>query len=123
MVNKYTFLILIPLFISSCSNMSEGTRTGKIISFTKKGFFNKSYEGILLSGSSNDDDTHSFRFSLDGFSKRGESIPTLIDTINKSMQLDIPVRIHYNEELLTDPLFMRGDSRYFVDKIEIIYSK
>jgi hypothetical protein len=92
---------------------SKGDRTGYIYKFSKKGYVFKTYEGILKTGFVNIGNTSTpneeWTFSVDD--------DKVADEIKALDQRTI-VKLHYKEHYVK--LFWRGDTKYFVDKIEVL---
>lgn len=123
-------LILGILFIfASCSNYSTGYRTGEVVKFSNKGLIFKTWEGTLnLGGLRTQTDSHgnsnlvsnTWNFSIDNGHHRGEDIKSLSDSLNLALEQGYRVRLHYNQEFLTNWILQRGGTAYYVDKVEII---
>jgi len=118
---------LVLLLLSSCSsNYSEGYRSGTLTKFSHKGFIYDTYEGEInlggmKSNSKGDGVTANvFEFSLDAESERGENIQDLVDTLNLAIELGHKIKVHYNEERMTDWNNSRGSTSYYVDEVTIL---
>lgn len=123
-------LIVIVTLLFGCTNYSTGERIGTIVKFSEKGFMYKTWEGqINLGGLKKQKDkdnntsyvANTFEFSLDRSKHRNETISALVDTINKAVNLGLPVKVHYNQEQFTNCMSQRGETDYFVDKVTILY--
>jgi hypothetical protein len=127
---KALLLILLSATLFSCSsNYSSGWRAGYLNKFSQKGLIYKTWEGSLNLGGAKEkhsDNGTSFvaniwDFSLDAEHQRGENIKSLSDSLNKALELGYRVRLHYNEESLTDWNSNRGSESYYVDSVKILY--
>ncbi len=87
-------------------NYSTGTRGGVVMKISKKGYIFKTYEGQLDVGTINDP----WEFSVESSEKE------VIDNLNNVQQSGERVRLHYEEKFTT--FFWRGDSKYFITKVE-----
>lgn len=117
------------VFLSSCSNYSSGYRTGQLIKFSNKGAIFKTWEGEMNLGGLREESNskgnismvaNTWDFSIDQGAHRGENIQALSDTLNVALEEGYRIRVHYNQELLTNLTNSRGSTGYFVDKVEII---
>lgn len=95
---------------------SSGYRAGKIIKFSNKGYVFKTWEGQIYLGTITPDDagisSKYWDFSVD----RGNAeIQRQIETAMSHKQ---EVRLHYREKLVQ--FSWRGETRYFVDSIEMV---
>jgi hypothetical protein len=87
---------------------SDGDRTGYVYKFSKKGYVFKTYEGILKTGFVNIGNTsEEWEFSVDD-EKVAEQL--------KALDQRVVVKLHYKQHYTK--LFWRGDTKYFVYKIE-----
>lgn len=84
---------------------SEGTRSGELIKFSKKGVFFKTYEGEISQGISG---AQIFQFSVEDGEK--EVVQKLEDYQGKY------VKLTYKERYATFPWL--GDTKYFISKVE-----
>lgn len=131
MKNLYIYLFVFSVLSFSCSsNYSNGYRNGFVNKFSERGFIYKTWEGTLnlggLKKKTDDDNNESYvantwDFSLDAEKTRGENIQALSDSLLKALDLGLPVKVHYNQEKLTDWNCSRGDENYYIDKVTIIY--
>lgn len=95
---------------------SEGTRSGRLIKISNKGFLIKTWEGeIDVGGISTSPGrrnglnvSSTWAFSVDGDRK------DLLAELERLSGAD--VRLHYEERFVR--LFWRGDTKYFVTKVE-----
>lgn len=123
---KIKLLTLAVLFaFGVCTNYSEGDRVGHITKFSLKGNIFKTYEGELVMGGlrSNGEggsEANVFRFSLDASRNRGENTQDLSAVIYAAMDTDKKVKLHYHQEQFTNCSGSRGESSYFVTKVEIL---
>jgi hypothetical protein len=130
MIKVHHMLIFLLPVIPGCSDYSSGERSGVITKFSRKGFMFKTYEGeINLGGLKTKKDgngnstvvANTFEFSLDAKQRRGENLEALKDSVEKAMNLGLPVKLHYNQEKMTNWGCARGSTDYFVDKVQILY--
>jgi hypothetical protein len=61
-----------------------------------------------------------FEFSLDDESQRGEDLQSLSDSLNLALELGYRIKIHYNQEMLTDWNSSRGSTYYYIDEVVIL---
>ena len=92
---------------------SEGDRVGYVYKFSHKGYVFKTDEGILKTGFVNIGNTttpnEEWAFSVDN-----DSIAKLISSIDQR----IAVKLYYKEYYTR--LFFKGDTKYFVYKMELM---
>lgn len=88
-------------------NYSEGTRSGELIKFSKKGFVFKTWEGELSQGVSG---AQIFEFSVHDHQEQ------IIEQFNKYQ--GGYVKLHYEEKLAKVSFW--GDTKYFITKVEKI---
>ena len=126
-MKKVNFFLgaFLAISLTGCfSDYSEGERVGSVSKFSKKGIIFKTYEGeLLLGGLKNSDKgfvANTFEFSLDSEKQRGENLDQLIDSINFAMNNGHRVKIHYSQEIRNDLNSSRGDTEYYVTKVEIL---
>ncbi len=97
-------------------NYSSGSRAGTIVKFSKKGYVFKTYEGELKVGGMPQDGggdiSPLWQFTVD----RGDR--DIQQDLEKAMQEGYRVKIHYKEKLYQ--FDWRGDTKYFVDKVEMV---
>lgn len=85
---------------------SDGIRAGKVMKISKKGYVFKTYEGELNLGMNE----QSWSFSVDGSRK---------DVLEKLEEVSLTgenVKLHYEEKFVQ--FSWRGDTKYFVTKVE-----
>ncbi len=93
---------------------SEGNRAGRLIKFSSRGYVFKTYEGeINLGGVTNATNGNMMMNYMWDFSVAD---PLVADSLSKLEGKDI--RVHYKEKLAKLP--WRGDTKYIVDKVEVI---
>ena len=92
---------------------SDGDRTGYITKFSKKGFVFKTHEGILKTGFVNLGNTvtpnEEWRFSV-----ADEEVAQQIRNMDQRNMVKLFYKEYYTR------LFWRGDTKYFVYKIEVL---
>lgn len=98
-------LFLLYYVFSYFATYSEGTRTGELIKFSKKGVIYKTWEGEISQGISG---AQIFKFSV--LKKDHEVIEALQENEGKY------VKLHYIERFTT--FFFWGDSNYFITEVE-----
>jgi hypothetical protein len=95
---------------------SQGDRVGYVYKFSHKGYIFKTNEGILKTGFVNIGNTSTpneeWAFSVDN-----DSVANLITSIDQR----IAVKLYYKEYYT--PLFFKGDTKYFVYKMELMPGK
>jgi hypothetical protein len=92
---------------------SEGFRAGKITKFTKKGYIFKTYEGALDVGGINSSKgmvSSTWDFTVDNNQK------AVIEAIEKAMLDGSHVKLSYEEKFFQ--FSWRGDTKYFITKVE-----
>ncbi|GAB4464648.1 MAG: hypothetical protein OHK0057_00160 [Thermoflexibacter sp.] len=92
---------------------STGFRAGKITKFTRKGYIFKTYEGSVDVGGINSNRgmvSSTWDFSVDGSRK------DVIQAIEKAMLDGSHVKLSYEEKFFQ--FFWRGDTKYFITKVE-----
>jgi hypothetical protein len=129
---KRSRLILLSLLVlfATCKDFSTGWRTGIINKFSKKGFMYKTWEGEMnLGGLRKKEDkdgntsfvANTWEFSIDASSHRNENAIAISDSITKAMNAGLTVKLHYNQERFTNINCHRGDTKYFIDSVKILY--
>ncbi len=104
--------ILIFTIVNVTFTYSEGSRAGRLIKFSSKGYVFKTYEGeINLGGVTNATNGNMMMNYMWDFSVDDKSVA---DSLSKFEGRDI--RVHYKEKLAKLP--WRGDTKYIVDKVE-----
>ena len=117
--------LLLPL--SGCFDYSDGNRVGTVVKFSRKGVFCKTWEGELLVGglkrvttSSTDGNGNlhsSSSMALNVMEFTVEDL-SLVKPIQDAMESGKPVRVEYNQELMT---FCRSDGNSsFVKSIKVL---
>jgi len=107
-------LVLAILFIMAnlTFTYSEGSRAGRLIKFSNKGYVFKTYEGELnLGGVTNATNGNIMMNYMWDFSVTDQ---TVADSLSKLEGKDI--RVHYKEKLTRLP--WRGDTKYIVDQVQ-----
>jgi hypothetical protein len=99
------------------ASYSEGNRTGRLMKFSKKGYFFKTYEGTLdlanISRNQNGVIASTWDFSVIAESDE------VAQQIDKAMTENKYVKLHYEEKYFQ--FSWRGDTKYFVTKVEIVH--
>jgi hypothetical protein len=98
------------LFFITTFTFSEGSRAGKLIKFSKKGYMFKTYEGELNLGGVNSVNGGVMINNMWQFSIKDQAVADSLE--NKEGQ---EVTLHYQEKLKTLPWV--GDTKYIVDKV------
>src|SRR5450432_4204769 len=101
---------IIYIFINVTFTYSEGNRAGRLIKFSNKGYFFKTYEGELNLGGINSVDGGVLVNNMWDFSVTDTAVA---DSLLKLEGRDI--NLHYKEKMSV--LFWRGDTRYIVDRV------
>lgn len=99
-------LILAVFLFFYFANYSSGTRAGTVMKISKKGILFKTQEGMLDVGTINDP----WNFSVASNRK------DVLDALNQVQKTGERVQLHYQEKFVQ--LFWRGDTKYFVVKVE-----
>ena len=98
------------------ANYSDGERAGVPVKFSRKGVIFKTYEGELnvggLTNSSEGAIPTTWSFSV---RRSNEGVHT---GLSRAMQDSKRVKLHYHEKYVQ--LFWRGDTKYFVHRVEIL---
>ena len=87
-------------------NYSAGTRAGTVMKISRKGVLFKTHEGMLDVGTINDP----WNFSVAPTRKE------VLEDLNEVQKTGERVQLHYQEKYVQ--LFWRGDTKYFVVKVE-----
>ncbi len=99
------------------ANYSEGNRTGRLMKFSKRGYIFKTCEGTLdlnnISKTNAGMVSSTWDFSVD------DSDAKTFEAIDKAMTENKVVKLHYEEKFFQ--FSWRGDTKYFVTKIEEIH--
>lgn len=88
------------------ANYSSGTRAGTVMKISKKGVLFKTNEGMLDVGTINDP----WNFSVASARKE------VLEDLNEVQKTGERVQLHYREKYVH--LFWRGDTKYFVVRVE-----
>lgn len=110
-----TIILLIAMAVGAYflfGSFSNGTRAGVVIKMSKKGVIFKTYEGELNTGGFADSDGQ-LTSSIWAFSVVDDQVVRDLSDAELSGQR---VKLHYNEKFYK--LFFRGDTKYFVNKVE-----
>lgn len=116
---KTVMLFLIAtILITGCSeHYSKGERIGVITKFSQKGLIWKSWEGSLnITQTGMNTSGEPFLFSMDN-NKENETLQLQIDS---AANLGWKVKVVYHECFGTNITGSRGETNYFIDKLEII---
>ncbi len=106
--------IVIYLIIVSSFHYSEGSRTGYLSKFTRKGYVFKTYEGdIFIGGATAENST--LVNNLWSFSVKSDD-QSVIDSLNKYQ--GSVIKAHYYMVLKNMP--WQGETKYFVHKVEFV---
>ncbi|MEO0471408.1 MAG: hypothetical protein AAF206_17390 [Bacteroidota bacterium] len=96
--------------------LSDGSRVGNMVKFSRKGVVFKTYEGELnlggLAQNAGGDLSEIWKFSV----HRGDE--SIIQEINTAMEKGHRVRLHYKEKFFQ--FDWRGDTKYFIDQVDIV---
>ena len=109
-----TVIGLVLFFTISGYTYSEGSRTGYLVKFSKRGYVFKTHEGELNLGGMNAQN-NSVVNNLWDFSVRGNRQP-LIDSL-QTYEGHI-VKLYYKQVLKN--FSWQGDTDYFVEKMEVV---
>jgi hypothetical protein len=117
-VKKYSIIALVSLvliFVAYASFMSfacysEGSRSGVLDKFSKKGAIFKTWEGELRQGTEDRINPQRFTFSVN--SSEEQTIKDLDSFSGKQ------VKVYYCQKYWTFP--WQGDSEYFVSKVVLV---
>jgi hypothetical protein len=127
MKTKQLLMALCLMILASCSNYSEGERTGVITKFSKKGAVYKTWEGELLQGGfkkgNEGTEANVFQFSIDADKERGENIQSLVDALQAALNSGLPVRLTYSQEIFTNCSGSRGETSYFITAVKIDHNE
>jgi hypothetical protein len=109
-------LVVLVLSFVVFANYSSGIRAGVPVKFSKKGVIFKTYEGELnvggLTNSSEGAIPTTWAFSV----RRSED--QVLEDMERAMTGHERVKLHYKQKYVQ--LFWRGDTEYFVDRVEIL---
>ena len=110
----FVLLIFGLLYLLTGWSFSDGERAGTISKFSRRGYFFKTYEGVLNVGGFSGE-TGSLTPQFFDFSVRDEAIAKQITDAVKSGQR---VTLHYEEKILRLP--WNGDTKYYITNVETI---
>ncbi|MBS1743576.1 MAG: hypothetical protein JST81_11125 [Bacteroidetes bacterium] len=102
--------------VFATENYSEGERIGFLTKFSKKGRFWKSWEGELNLTQTGMNTSSLFEFSVDNDSED----PKLIALIDSAVTNGWKVKLTYHETFGKNWFKNRGETDYFINKIEIL---
>ena len=109
----YSSLIL----LSSCSeNYSNGERIGVITQFSETGLIWKSWEGHLNVTQTGMNSSVPFDFSIDNDKPDQE----IINILDSAAQYGWKVKLVYHETFGKNWLSNRGETNYFISKVEVL---
>jgi hypothetical protein len=120
-MKKISTIALVLLFVvtlTSCSeNYSNGERIGTITRFSEKGMWFKSWEGNLnVTQTGMNSSGEPFEFSMDNDKEQ----PEIKMAIDSAAQHGWKVKIVYKQVTGWNWWHNRGETDYFVDKVEIL---
>ena len=110
-------LFLASVWFVSSYHYADGSRTGYLSKFSKKGYVFKTYEGELFVGGANADNS-SLINNMWFFSVNSDDQP-VIDSLRK-FEGKI-VRLHYYSVIKNMP--WQGDQRFYIHKAEFVREK
>jgi hypothetical protein len=109
----FILAVTMKILFGSVFVFSDGDRTGYIYKFSKKGFVFKTHEGILKTGFVNLGNSvtpnEEWKFSV-----ANEEVAKEIRNLDQRSM----VKLHYKEYYTR--LFWRGDTKYFVYRLEVM---
>ncbi|MEZ4829149.1 MAG: hypothetical protein R3C61_23120 [Bacteroidia bacterium] len=98
-------------------NYSSGTRVGKIVKFSKKGYVFKTYEGQLNAGGFDTNEGGDISPNVWEFSVyRGDD--EIREAIDDAMDKGKEVKLYYKEKFYQ--FDWRGDTKYFIYMVESV---
>lgn len=103
------------LFSGCNMHYSDGVRTGVIVKFSKKGIFNKTWEGTMLTGLMENTE-HGMVAEKFHFSVTDEAVATKLNTV---LSLNKKIELHYDQLLFTD-MFVSPDSNYRIVDVKVL---
>lgn len=120
---KKLLIAFAALLAVSCSNYSDGYRIGTLNKFSYRGFIWKTWEGEMsLGGFRKGDDggavANLWEFSLDGKHLRGENVDELAKALTDAAETGKRIKVYYRQDYTM--ACSRGDSNYFVQKVEVL---
>lgn len=99
------------------TSYSNGYRAGEVIKFSRKGYVFKTYEGEMNLGGFVRSEQEEITPTIWAFSVyRGDD--EVRSQIIQAMEDGYRVRLYYKERFFN--LFWYGDTKYFIDKVELI---
>lgn len=96
---------------------SDGHLAGTVIKLSKKGLIFKTYEGQLNKGMAIGDFAAASTLQMWDFSVNTNN-EQVINDLNDAMLSGRRVKLHYKEKYIR--LFWAGDTKYFVDEVEVV---
>ena len=102
------------------ANYSTGYRVGTVIKMTKRGVVFKTFEGQLHTGGLSIDASSEGASSMWDFSVKKED-HEIREQIESAVDNNSKVKLYYNEKFYQWAIF--GDTKYFVNKVEIVEAK
>lgn len=108
---KYILIALFSLGLSGCYEISKGVKVGRIVKCVNQGIIFKTFECELIRGGLNNS-SGSFGAAWDFTVEDEETKLTAL----KALENNIPVEVHFHQELLT-AFRTQVPDRVFVDKI------
>lgn len=104
---KKLFLTIMLISLVGCYEVSDGSRSGTLVKFSKKGIFCKTHEGkLLLGGTDSKGAANTWEFTVED-----DQIAQVLK--GKVGQI---VSLEYVQEFITSPC--RSDTDYFVKSIK-----
>lgn len=106
------------LLLTSCGyQYSDGARVGNLYKFSKKGFFCKSYEGILKTGYMTTNakgimTSEEFKFSVEAEDE------VVILQLQQAMQMNQKVELGYVQKMFNPPCTY--DSQYRIKSVKVV---
>jgi|TARA_B110000305_G_C19387112_1_gene612827 hypothetical protein len=102
------------------ANYSTGYRVGTVIKMTKRGVVFKTFEGQLHTGGLSSDGGSDGATSMWDFSVKKEA-EDIRQQIESAVDNNSKVKLYYDEKFYQWAFF--GDTKYFVNKVEVIEGK
>jgi hypothetical protein len=123
-IKKLTFFVIIAMVLylgisylmAAVFVYSKGNRIGYIYKFSNKGYFFKTYEGILKTGFVNIGNSQTPNEEWN-FSVIDDSVANRITSLDQR----ISVKLYYKEYY--SKLFFRGETKYFVYRVDEMPSR
>lgn len=115
---KNLLAILMLLTFASCTeNYSNGERIGVITRFSEKGLIWKSWEGNLnITQTGMNTSGEPFMFSVDNNNEDKELVSKIDSAANKGWK----VKVVYHECMGKNITGSRGETNYFIDRLEVL---